>query len=57
MGKKKYIKAEAEIIRFSNEDIICTSGGGEEIVDNVYVCQAWANQNNVPCSFSLTRTW
>ena len=56
MGKKKYIKAEAEIIRFSNEDVICTSGG-EEIVDDVYVCQAWANQSGVPCSFNLTKTW
>ena len=30
MDNKKYIKPEAEIIEFSKEDIIVTSGGDEQ---------------------------
>lgn len=45
----EYEKATVEIIYFSNEDIITTSGNDE------YICGAWANQNGVPCAYGLTR--
>lgn len=47
--KSIYEKASAEVIRFSNSDVITTSGvngGGTS-------CGHWSNQNHVSCYFDL----
>ncbi|GJN64227.1 hypothetical protein [Faecalibacterium gallinarum] len=47
--KSIYEKASAEVIRFSNSDVITTSGvngGGTS-------CGHWSNQNHVSCYYDL----
>lgn len=46
---KSYQKATAQVVRFSNEDIITTSGGNN--------CESWSNQNGVSCHFNLTAVY
>lgn len=51
--KSIYEKASAEVIRFSNSDVITTSGVNGGVNGGGTSCGHWSNQNHVSCYFDL----